>query len=283
MTWFTKTWLCSILRCSSLTNKELLLNLRRDTGAPFSICKEALLFAQNDIKKARGYICDKFNHKSSKLSQKAGPLTNGLIGVGYNDHSCALVKINCESDFVAKTQEFLVLTGKALECCLSIHDDNGKVQRFKKSVYYEHPRILEILQEFHFEEHLKEASGKFGEKLEFGCVCIMHFTDQYIPGIYAHSSEGFINLRSPYPNHFGRIGSMALLRQASSQQHLDLAHDIARQITGNDPYVNATCDEEAIQTLLQQEFLSDPTRTVSDVVIKYDAEIVSLCRDQHSS
>jgi elongation factor Ts len=84
----------------------LVKELREKTGAGFMDCKKALLESGNDIEKAMTYLREKGLAAAAK---KAGRAANegrvqsyihgdGKIGV--------LVEVNCETDFVARTDEF---------------------------------------------------------------------------------------------------------------------------------------------------------------------------------
>jgi elongation factor Ts len=81
--------------------------LRVKTGAGMMDCKEALAAASGDFEKAIDYLRKKGMSAATKRSSKAakdGTIASyihmgGKIGV--------LVEVNCETDFVAKTEDFL--------------------------------------------------------------------------------------------------------------------------------------------------------------------------------
>lgn len=80
--------------------------LRERTGAGFLECKKALEETKNDLEKAINYLREKglaAAHKKQGRVAKDGRVHayihgNGKVGV--------LVEVNCETDFVAKTDEF---------------------------------------------------------------------------------------------------------------------------------------------------------------------------------
>jgi elongation factor Ts len=84
--------------------------LRVKTGAGMMDCKEALAAASGDFEKAIDYLRKKGMSAATKRSSKAakdGTIASyihmgGKIGV--------LVEVNCETDFVAKTEDFLTMT-----------------------------------------------------------------------------------------------------------------------------------------------------------------------------
>ncbi|MCX7634256.1 MAG: translation elongation factor Ts [Syntrophales bacterium] len=85
---------------------DMVKQLRMKTAAGMMDCKEALEAAQGDFEKAIDYLRKKGMSAATKRSSKAakdGTIASyihmgGKIGV--------LVELNCETDFVAKTDEF---------------------------------------------------------------------------------------------------------------------------------------------------------------------------------
>lgn len=87
-------------------NAEQVKLLREKTGAGMMECKKALIQTSGDLEKASDYLRKKgIQAASSKLSRKA---LNGIIAsyIHLNARIGVLLEINCETDFVAKTQEF---------------------------------------------------------------------------------------------------------------------------------------------------------------------------------
>ncbi len=87
-------------------NARLVKELREKTGAGMMDCKKALTHTNGDLEKATEYLRKKgIQAASSKLDRKA---LNGIITsyIHLNGRVGVLLEINCETDFVAKTQEF---------------------------------------------------------------------------------------------------------------------------------------------------------------------------------
>lgn len=85
--------------------------LRAITGAGIMDCREALKENDGDVEKAAGWLRQK---GISKAEKKAGRDTNeGRVGsyIHMGGRVGVLVEINCETDFVAKTDEFNTLVG----------------------------------------------------------------------------------------------------------------------------------------------------------------------------
>ena len=88
---------------SSLT--DLIKELREKTGAGFLDCKKSLEDNNNDIEKSIESLRKKGLAKASKKSDRAA--IEGAVGVYSNENITALIKVNSETDFAAKSDTFL--------------------------------------------------------------------------------------------------------------------------------------------------------------------------------
>jgi len=87
---------------------EMVKELRNATGAGIMDCKRALQDADGDMTKAAEALQKQGLAKAEKRSQREAK--NGLIDVYiHGGRMGALVEINCESDFVARTEDFKAL------------------------------------------------------------------------------------------------------------------------------------------------------------------------------
>ncbi|HEU4752435.1 MAG TPA: translation elongation factor Ts, partial [Armatimonadota bacterium] len=83
--------------------------LREETGAGMMDCKKALTDAGGDKEKARQILREKGLASAAKRQARAA--SEGIIGsyVHHNNKIAALVELNCETDFVARNDEFQAL------------------------------------------------------------------------------------------------------------------------------------------------------------------------------
>jgi elongation factor Ts len=91
--------------------------LRDRTGAGMMDCKKALTETGGDIEAAIDFLRAKGAAKAAKRAEKAA--NEGTIGsyVHFDNRTAVIVELNCETDFVAKTDEF---QGLAKEIALHI-------------------------------------------------------------------------------------------------------------------------------------------------------------------
>ena len=93
----------------AVASPEMVKRLRDETGAGMMDCKRALEASEGDVEKAKDWLRAK---GLSRAADKAGRATNEGIVHAYVHSSAgiakvgALVELDCESDFVAKTDDF---------------------------------------------------------------------------------------------------------------------------------------------------------------------------------
>ncbi len=81
--------------------------LREKTDAPMMECKKALTEAAGDMEKAEELLRVKLGSKASKAAARV--TAEGLIGIyiSADSKTAAIVEVNCETDFVAKNDDFI--------------------------------------------------------------------------------------------------------------------------------------------------------------------------------
>jgi elongation factor Ts len=85
---------------------QLVKELRDRTGAGFSDCRNALVEAGGDIEQAINVLRKKGQAAAAKKAQRA--TSEGIVGsyIHAGGKIGAIVEVNCESDFVARTEDF---------------------------------------------------------------------------------------------------------------------------------------------------------------------------------
>ncbi len=86
---------------------SMVKELREKTDAPMMECKKALTEADGDLTRAEEILRVKLGNKASKAAARV--TAEGLIGLHISDDnkSGAVIEINCETDFVAKNDDFI--------------------------------------------------------------------------------------------------------------------------------------------------------------------------------
>ena len=85
---------------------QMVKELRQETGAGVLDCKEALVTCDGDFDQAAAYLREKGMAAAAKRAIREA--TEGLIGsyIHAGSRVAALIEVNCETDFVAGTDQF---------------------------------------------------------------------------------------------------------------------------------------------------------------------------------
>ena len=88
---------------------SMVKTLREKTDAPMMECKKALTEANGDMERAEEILRVKLGSKASKAASRI--TAEGVVAVQISDDgkTGAIVEMNCETDFVAKNEDFLAL------------------------------------------------------------------------------------------------------------------------------------------------------------------------------
>jgi len=94
---------------------SMVKELREKTDAPMMECKKALTESDGDMAKAEEILRVKLGNKAAKASARVA--AEGVVAtwMAADGKLGAIVEVNCETDFVAKNDDFLALAGKLAE------------------------------------------------------------------------------------------------------------------------------------------------------------------------
>ncbi len=190
--------------------------LREMTGAGMLDCKKALEEAGGDIEKAKEILRVKGLAKAEK---KAGRETKeGIVRVKITEDRKrgAIIELNCETDFVARNEEFQKLADNILDHILETEENRnkeGEGEEILKQKYSKDPNKT-------VEELIKEAIAKIGENIRLSRFC------RYDTENYLHS----------YIHGGGRIGVLLEFKAKElSDGVLRVVQNIAMQIAAMRP------------------------------------------------
>ncbi len=139
---------------------NLIKQLREKTGAGVADCREALEESGGDIKKAEEFLSKKGFEKAAKKSDRE---TNaGLIeSYIHQGRVGAMVEVLCETDFVARTDEFKNLAHEIAMQVASMNPKNEKTLLAQE--YIRDPQIT-------ISDLIKQVIAKLGENITLGRI-----------------------------------------------------------------------------------------------------------------
>lgn len=139
-------------------NLENIKLLREQTGAGIADCKEALSQSKGDMEKAKEWLRKEGLDKAAAKSDRE--VKAGVVDVySHGSRVGALVELLCETDFVARTDDFKNL---AHELALQIASMNPSSVEELLSQEYIRDATLTV------EQLIKQVSGKLGENVLVG-------------------------------------------------------------------------------------------------------------------
>ena len=143
---------------SSEINK--IKKLRQNTGAGFKDCSVALQEGNGDIEKAIEILRVKGISKASKkMSRDAN---EGVVAVSGDEKKLTLIEVNCETDFVAKNDNFVTFVKELSELNLQ---SNANIDDLKKSKMMNGDTV---------DQNLVNLIAKIGEKITIGRTKIIN-------------------------------------------------------------------------------------------------------------
>jgi len=133
---------------------EKIKKLRQSTGAGFKDCNAALKESSGDLVKAAEILRVKGIAKASKKMTRDAK--EGVIVLSENDKNASIIEVNCETDFVAKNNDFIIFVKELSElnnnCSSELDQLNKSKMKNGKSV----------------KENLVSLIAKIGEKITIG-------------------------------------------------------------------------------------------------------------------
>ncbi len=206
---------------------DMVKKLREQTGAGMMDCKKALTDSNGDFDKAVTILREKGVATAAKREARAA--CEGLIGCYISEDSQigVLVEVNCETTFVAKTDEFGALANNIASHIGHTSPDIlpcGDVQCLVEQPYHEQPSrtVTDII---------NDTIAKLGEKTS---VARFHRLDV---GGHDHTTNGAIG---SYIHMGSQIGVLVELtcetdEVASTDGIASLAKDVAMHISWSTP------------------------------------------------
>jgi elongation factor Ts len=103
-------------------SSKLVSDLRTETGAGMMDCKKALVEAQGNLEEARKILRKKGLAAAASKAGRAA--SEGLVVAHVTVKGAVLLEVNCETDFVARTEDFRTFAEKLADR-IAAHDAFG--------------------------------------------------------------------------------------------------------------------------------------------------------------
>ena len=137
-----------------MSSVEKVKQLRQSTGAGFKDCNVAIQESGGDLDKAVEILRIKGISKASK--KMCRDAKEGVVAVSGDEKKISLIEVNCETDFVAKNDDFINFVKELSELNNS---NDSKIESLKKTKMKNTKTV---------DENLIDLIAKIGEKITIG-------------------------------------------------------------------------------------------------------------------
>ncbi len=196
--------------------------LRQKTGSGMMDCKKALVQAEGDFKKAIDILRKKGQKVSEARSNRETSEGIVIYKLNSSEDKASILSFTCETDFVAKNEEFKELASRILD--LAFDNSLNSVGDILKT----------NLDTNTVEQHIVNLIGKIGEKIEI---------------------REYKNLEGekivPYIHAGNKLGVLVALSNISSIDYISVGKDVAMQIAAMNPI--AISSDQVDQSVVDKE------------------------------
>lgn len=153
----------------AITAKEVQA-LRELTGAGMMDCKRALTEAEGDLQAAKDILRQRGQAKGAKREGKATGEGTVVYAAKADGTQILLLELNCETDFVGKSDDFRALAQKLADKALAENVSDADAVGG--------------------DEWIDEAVSRLGEKIRVGRVVNWQIEQPGVAGVYVHTATG---------------------------------------------------------------------------------------------
>lgn len=208
---------------------QLVKELRDRTGAGMMDCKKALVETGGDLEKASVWLRENGITKAAKKATRVA--AEGICSALINGNKTLVYEINCETDFVTKTDKFQAVVEKVGQALLKSKATNTE-EALKVKV-----------EEGTVEDLIIQATAIIGEKIDLRNVSVITKKDDEKFEVYSHMN--------------GRI--VVVITYKGKE---DAAHDVALHVAAMNPtYLSRADVDEAFlakeKAIYRQEALNE--------------------------
>ena len=202
--------------------------LRRVTGAGFKDCNNALKESGGDLEKSVEILRVKGISKASKkMSRQAN---EGRICLNKSEKQTSIIEINCETDFVAKNDDFLIFAEEIGKINNEVSSDSDKLNISKmkngKSV----------------NDNLVELISKIGEKITIGRSKTFSNINQ----------KNYFYLHSIVKNNIAKLGVIVSIEVNNYNEVIDnFGKQLAMHVAASNPL--ALTENDIDKEILEKE------------------------------
>ena len=211
-----------------MSDIENIKKLRQSTGAGFKDCNAALKESNGDLDKAAEILRVKGIAKASKKMSRDAK--EGVIVVSGDSKKTSLIEVNCETDFVAKNDDFLNFVKELSEINNQCSSD---IDKLNKSTMANGKTV---------EENLVALIAKIGEKITIGKTSTIENSN----------SQNFIYQHSVIKDNVSKLGVVVSIETSEDNDQIkSFGKQLSMHIAASNPI--ALNSDEIKEDIIQKE------------------------------
>jgi len=221
-----------------VSDLEKIKQLRQSTGAGFKDCSGALNESNGNLDKAVEILRVKGVAKASKKMSRVA--REGVIALSGNENKTSILEVNCETDFVAKNNDFISFVKEISEINNSVNSD---IDKLKKKNMKNNKTV---------DENLLSMIAKIGEKITLGRSKTLK----------NDNAKNFFYLHTVVKDNLSKIAVIVSLKTKEKFEKLDLfGKQLTMHIAASNPIVinSSEIKKEIIdkeQKLINEELIN---------------------------
>ena len=179
-----------------MSNIEKIKQLRQSTSAGFKDCSAAIEEAKGDLNKAAEILRVKGISKASKKMSRVA--NEGVVAVSGDEKKISLIEVNCETDFVAKNENFINFVKEISDINNSVNSDLKKLKKFNMK----NAKTVD--------DNLVSMISKIGEKITIGRAKTFNYD----------GSKNFNYLHTVVKDNLSKLAVVVSLETSNSSDNL---------------------------------------------------------------
>ncbi|HNQ03906.1 MAG TPA: translation elongation factor Ts [Thiobacillaceae bacterium] len=254
---------------------SMVKELRERTDAPMMDCKKALSEAGGDMQKAEEILRVRFGNKAAKSAGRVAAEGVVAIHVAADGKSAAMVEVNCETDFVAKNDDFLALARALAEMVL--HRNPTDVAALS-ALPYGGKSVEEVRTELvgKIGENMsirrftrRDATGRFSSYIHGGRIGVL--VD--VSGDKAVAKDIAMHIAASKPKSLDASGVAPELIETERRVAIEKAREAGKPEAMLERIAEGTVQKFLKEvTLLSQPFVKDDKQSVEQVLKAHGAQ-----------
>ena len=211
-----------------MSDLDKIKQLRKSTGAGFKDCNAAIKDSGGDLNKAAEILRVKGISKASKKMSRDAK--EGVVALSGDQNKSSVIEVNCETDFVAKNEDFINFVKELSEINNSVNSD---INKLNKSIMNNKKTV---------EENLVSMIAKIGEKITLGRVKTLNH----------ENSKNYFYLHTVVKDNLSKIAVIASINTKEKSEKIDLfGKQLSMHIAASNPI--SVSPEEINQEILDKE------------------------------